>query len=237
MDIPRTKSGIEGLDEILNGGIPTGASVLVAGGPGTGKSILSLQFLYNGAVQFKEPGILITFETTQKNIRWMMDSFGWDLESLQDENMLKIYSIKPTSPEAFIQRIDKEILGIEALAHEMGAKRLVIDSTTALGVWLESPAIIRYRLFDLIERLKNLGTTSLLTAEVGSTEASALSAFGVEEFITDGVLPLFYKPPNRSIFVRKMRGTKHSQKIHPITIDEKGFTIKHKEEIFWESLK
>ena len=89
----RTKTGIPGLDELLNGGIPKGSNVLVAGGAGTGKTILTTQYLYNGATKYGEAGLFVTLEGNVRDIAWNMESFQWDIKSLQDQGMLTIYRL------------------------------------------------------------------------------------------------------------------------------------------------
>ncbi|MBR9707160.1 MAG: hypothetical protein GOV15_01865 [Candidatus Diapherotrites archaeon] len=233
--VERTKSGIPGLDEVLGGGFPKGSAVLIPGGPGTGKTIFCTQFLYNGAKLYGEKGIFITLEAGQANIKWNMESFGWDMKAMVDQGLLSIYHLRPKDPAQFGAQIDDELKYIESLVHKIGAQRLIIDSTTALAIWLQNPAVIRYKLMDIVERLKLLNCTTLLTAE--TQPGNRYSAYGVEEFVTDGVIPLVYKPPHRALFIRKMRGTNHSKKIHPLEIGPQGFVVKNKEEIMWEALK
>ena len=235
----KVKTGILGLDEITNGGIPIGSSVLVSGGAGTGKSILAMQYLYEGATKFKEPGLLITLETNLKNIVWNMESFNWDIKKLQDENLIKIYRLNLTesgSDEEMRQTIDRELKIISAMVDEIGAKRLVVDSTTAFGVWASEKGVIRSLLYRFTNALKDLDCTSLLTAETNG-DKNSFSAFGVEEFIVDAVIALYFSPPHRSIFVRKMRGTDHSKTVHPFSISSQGIDIKSRDEISWEAIK
>ncbi len=89
----RVKSGITGLDDLVEGGIPKGSSFLVSGGSGTGKTIFAMQYLYRGALDNKEPGLFVTLETNLKNIVWNMESFKWDIRSLQERNMMRIYRL------------------------------------------------------------------------------------------------------------------------------------------------
>ncbi len=230
----RIKTGIPGLDELIEGGIPEGASVLVSGGPGCGKSILCLQYLYAGAKEYNEPGLYATLEEGPHNLWWNMQRFKWELIPLERENKLKILKFDP-DPEAKAH-LDLQIKRIIDKAREMQAKRLVIDSITAFSFWAEDTAKIRAAMYFLIEELRNLGCTTLLTCETKGGKAD-LSRFGVEEFLADGVLQLFFMPPNRAIFVRKMRGTNHDAKVHPVTITDRGIDVKSKEEILWESIK
>lgn len=232
----RISTGIPGLDELTNGGFLEGSSVLVAGGSGTGKTIFAMQYLYKGAEQYGDPGIYITLEEGATNIWWLMKSFRWNLTKLEQQGKIKLYKVGMIEPADFARRFPHEIERIKAMVNELGAKRLVVDSTTAFGMWMPSESHVRYSLFRLADELKELKCTTVMTSEtLGGRDQ--FSRFGVEEFVSDAVIALYFRPPQRSIFVRKMRGTSHDQKIHPFTIDERGFSIHHKEEVLWESLR
>ncbi len=235
----RVKTGIKGFDELTEGGIPTGSSVLLTGGAGTGKTIFALQYIYEGARTFKEPGIFITLEGNVKNITWNMESFNWDIKGLQDKNLVKIYrlNLDPTRfDDDFNQLIEKELDIIANMVKEIGAKRLVVDSTTAFGVWVEKKGYMRNILYQFTSALKDLNCTNLLISET-KDKKEVFSAYGVEEFVSDGVIKLMFNPPNRSIFVRKMRGTNHSKAVHPFEIGETGITVRNKDEILWEAIR
>jgi len=232
----RVKSGIPGLDELLEGGFLESSSVLISGGAGTGKTILSTEFVYKGAKEYDEPGIYITMEEGATNIWWNMKNFKWDVTSLEQENMLKIYKVGMINPQDFAQDFEKEINKIKNMVDDMGAKRIVIDSTTAFGMWMGNTSKIRHSLFRLSEELKDIDTTSLLTAEAPEGK-NQFSRFGVEEFVTDGVIALYFKPPQRAMFIRKMRGTDHDKKPHPFEITSSGVQVDPKQEVLWESLE
>lgn len=232
----RVATGIPGLDELTNGGFLEGSNVLVAGGAGTGKTILAMQFLYKGAEQYNDPGIYITLEEGATNIWWIMKSFHWNMTKLEQEGKIKMYKVGMIEPADFARRFTHEIERIKEMVNELGAKRLVVDSTTAFGMWMPSESHVRYSLFRLAEELKELKCTTLMTAEtLGGRDQ--FSRFGVEEFISDAVIALYLRPPQRSLLVRKMRGTQHDQKVHPFHIDEKGVSVSPKEEVLWESLR
>jgi len=232
----RVASGIPGLDDLTNGGFLEGSSVLIAGGTGTGKTILSCQYIYKGAEQYNEPGIYITLEEGATNLWWNMKSFHWNLTKYEGEGLIKLYRIGLVKPKEFAERFDKEIDIIKDMVEKMNAKRLVIDSTTAFGMWMASESELRHYLFRLADELKEMKCTTLLTAETKG-HRDELSRFGVEEFITDAVVALYFKPPMRALHVHKMRGTDHDKKVHPYSITEAGVTVNSKEEILWESLK
>ncbi len=232
MALERVATGIQGLDELVNGGIPQGSTVLVCGGAGTGKTILCTQFLYNGVSKYNEPGVLVLLESHLKNIVWDVDSFNWDLRKYQDKGLLKIYRMR-LDPSRSIR---DELGVITQMVKETKAKRLVIDSTTAFAVWVREESNLRKTLYDFVDGLKELNVTTLMTAETKGDKTS-FSAFGVEEFISDAVIALYFTPPNRSIFVRKMRGTAHNKNVHPMDITPNGIVVKSKDEVLWEALK
>lgn len=232
----RIATGIPGLDSMLNGGFLEGASILLAGGAGCGKTIFSTQYIYQGAAQYNEPGIFITLEEGTTNIWWNMKNFRWNISKMQQENLIKIYRVGMFNPKDFAMEFDHEIGKIKDMVHEIGAKRLVLDSTTAFGMFMSNDAEIRYNLFKLINEMKKLNCTSLLLAETEGGR-DQFSRFGVEEFVVDGVIALYFFPPVRSIFIKKMRGTNHDKRIHPFEIGQNGIEINPTEQILWESLK
>jgi KaiC/GvpD/RAD55 family RecA-like ATPase len=235
--LERVKTGIKGFDTLLQGGIPRGSSVLLSGGAGTCKTILAMQYIYNGAVQFQEPGLFVTIESNAKNIMWNMESFNWDIKKMQEDKLMSIYKLKISPAGAEMGEIDAELEAIKKQVEELGAKRLVIDSTTALGVLIKDSATIRNTLFKFVDSIKELGCTTILTAEIEGGSKTKFSAFGVEEFLVDGVVALYFTPPHRSMFVRKMRGTNHDKNVHPFQIGADGVEIKAKEQIIWEAIK
>lgn len=232
----RVKTGVKGLDELIQGGIPQGSTILVSGGAGTCKTIFGMTYIYSGAKLYNEPGLLVTVEENKRNIVWNMQSFGWDIKPLEDKNLLKIYKLNLNPHENVEMQVEAELKEIAKIVKEIGAKRLVIDSTTAFGVWIKDQGSMRSLLYRFTDGLKDIGTTTLLIAETKGGRKS-FSAFGVEEFVADGVIALYFSPPNRSIFIRKMRGTNHSKSPHPFQITGEGIVINPKDNILWESIK
>ncbi len=232
----RVPTGIPGLDELIEGGFLEGSSILVAGGAGCGKTIFGMQYVYKGAEQYRDPGIYITIEESAKNIWWNMQSFHWDIARYQQQGLIKIYRMNLKDPKTFVNDFETEIERIKEMVNDMGARRLVIDSTTAFAVFMSTEADIRYHLFRLVDTLKELDVTTVLTAEtLGSRDE--FSRFGVEDFITDGVIGLFFKPPMRALLVKKMRGTSHDPRPHPMRIGPNGMEVNPHEQILWDALK
>lgn len=232
----RISSGIPGLDELIEGGFPEGSSVLVAGGAGCGKTILGLQYLYGGALQNKEPGVFISLEEGPTNLWWNMQRFKWDLPSLERQGLLKIYKFGGADAQDPAAEIDAQVEKISGIAADIGAKRLVLDSLTALYPFASDTPGVRKLIYRVSDALKKLGCTTLLTCETRH-EKRGFSRFGIEEFVADGILRLYFMPPNRAVFIRKMRGTNHSKSVHPFEISDSGASVNAKEEILWEALK
>ncbi len=230
----RIKSGITGLDELIEGGFPESSSILVSGGAGCGKSIFCLEYLYYGAKEYGEPGVYITLEEGPHNLWWNMQRFKWDFLPLERANKLKIFKFEPDL--SIREKVEEQTRRIVDKAKELNAKRLVIDSVTALSFWIEDVAKIRYAMYILVEELRKLNCTTLLTCETlgGRME---FSRFGVEEFLVDGIIALHFRPPHRFLFIRKMRGTSHSKAIHPMEITDKGLEVNPREEVGWEALR
>ena len=251
MAVARTPTGIPGLDELIQGGFPRGSTVLVAGGAGTGKTIFALQYIYAGAALYQEPGVFITLEEGPKNIVWNLENFGWDYVGLNKQGLMKIYRIGIESPEKFRSTWREQLERIIEMVKSMNAKRVAIDSVTAMGMllgdkivvghngaelWVGNPVELRSMLMELTERLKELDVTTVMTAGTRGGKMD-FSAFGMEEFVVDGVILLYFFPPHRALYIRKMRGTRHSNKVHPITISEKVIEVRPHDEILWEALR
>ena len=236
-DSKRVPTGIEGFDELCGGGLLRNRSYLLSGAAGCGKTIFGLQYLYNGITKYGENGIYIATEERPDQVRENVLKFGWDFEALEDEGKLAIIDACSTkigipSHEKYIdvRPFDLRSMMDQIIAAQdaIGAKRALIDSTTTIGFYLQEPAKIRIELLKLANTLDVLGLTSILTCEL-LEDAIGNSRFGVEQFIVDGIIRLnskrdgdtFYK----EISIIKMRGSQHSNKIHPFEITPKGIVI------------
>ncbi|HIH09459.1 MAG TPA: AAA family ATPase [Candidatus Diapherotrites archaeon] len=244
----RVPSGVKGLDELVEGGFPEGRSILVTGGCGTGKTILCTQYIFNGAEKYNEPGIYVTLDERPELIRQDMLRFGWDLAKLEDKNLLQIIDgslakIGMPSEEEFSMPaagfdLDRLLLEIMRTAKRIGAKRLVIDSIPALGFNFNSENEVRNAILKLSYMLMRIGVTTLMTTESSLENMSNYGKYGIEEYVTDGVVVLHYMGigtrSNRTLHIRKMRATKHSEDLHPIEITDKGVVVHRVEKEYEE---
>lgn len=216
----RMPSGIPGLDELMEGGFEDGSVNLITGKTGTGKSIFSAQFLYNGAKKYKERGLYITTGDTVKNIKKQAVKLGWEMENLEKEGMLKIIELEPYDIEKLLENI--------AISKEMTqSKRIVIDSISMFELYMQEPYKIRKNLFSILQKLRDMGKTVLVVAEVPE-ESKNLSRTGVIEFMVDSVIVLQFlgiAKYKRSLMIRKMRVTNHSSEIHPFEISANGIKV------------
>ncbi len=242
----RVPTGVKGLDELMEGGFPEGRSILVAGACGTGKSIFGMQFIYYGAKQHGEPGIYVTLDERPDLLRQDMLMLGWDIRKLEEANMVHIIDgsiakIGIPSEEEFSMPatgfdLDKLLLEIMRTSKRIGAKRVVIDSIPALGLNFQGEADIRAAILKLAYILMRLGVTTVMTSEVKEGENS-FGKYGVEEYVVDGVVVLHYlgvgTRSNRTLHIRKMRATRHSEDLHPMEIGADGITV-HKVEREYE---
>ncbi|MEE8167661.1 MAG: ATPase domain-containing protein [Candidatus Hydrothermarchaeales archaeon] len=239
----KTKTGIPGLDEILNGGIPKGSSILIAGESGTGKSILSSQFLYNGATQYDENGVLVSLEERPQDLKAEMAEFGWDFQKLEDERKLMIIDASTIKIPIKVNKgfaigpgydIEKLMTLISAAVGRIDAQRVVVDTLPALEFGLENAIETRKTIFRLSSLLLELGCTSLMTTE--TLAPNKISRYGVEEFLLRGVihmdLILAEGRVVRTLTVRKMRQSRHSLETHPFIIEDNGITVFPEEKVF-----
>ena len=238
----RIQTGIDGFDKLIEGGIPEGRSILISGGTGTGKTIFAIQFLINGAKQ-EEPGIYLTLDERPDLIREDMLRFGWNIRELEDKGKIQIIDgtiakVGIPSDEEFSLPatgfdLDKLLLELMRTIKKIKAKRVVIDSIPALGMNFENEHEIRKAILKIVYLLSRAGVTTLLTTEVNEG-SKQFGKYGVEEFVSDGVIVLHYMgigtQSNRTLHIRKMRATKHSEDLHPLEITNTGLKIHNVEE-------
>lgn len=237
MAIDRAKTGIEGFDDIIGGGIPRGRTVLLTGGGGCGKTLFGMQYIHNGA-QEGEPGVYLTLEEKPKNIRKEMSAFGMDISKMEKEGKLAIIDASlvrlglesdekfTLSPESF--DVNHLIQNLIMTCRNLGAKRVVVDALPSLDVLLEGDvAKVRNAIIELNYLLQENDLTTILLDEMPSGTES-YSRHGIEEFVVDGVVILTKEASidKRMITIEKMRETKHD--IRPQTmkiVADKGIVI------------
>ena len=226
---PKTPTGIEGLDEITEGGIPKGRPTLICGGPGCGKTLLSMQFLIKGITEYYEPGVFMSFEEPSRDISQNVRSLGFDLEKLKANNKLVVDYVRVERSEIDeAGEYDLEGLFIR-LGHAIDtikAKRVVLDTLETLFSGLDNQGIIRAELRRLFSWLKEKGVTAMITGEQG--EAS-LTRQGLEEYVSDCVIVLDHRVieqvSTRRLRIVKYRGSIHGTNEYPFLIDEDGISV------------
>ena len=218
----RCKTQIAKLDEILGPGIPWGSSLLIGGVAGTGKTVLSLEFIYRGA-QAGEKGILFSFEETDERLRAAAAGLGWDLGREIDRGMLEIVFI----PQPDIS-VEAHLLMIQKRVEAMKAKRVVIDSVSVFLHRITDPQLTREKVFQLCSIVQNAQAVGFFATDVpyGSQQ---ISRFGVEETVVDGVIILSSTEEGfereRYIEVYKLRNTAHLKGRHNMAIGQGGVSI------------
>uniref|UniRef100_UPI0032D6DBA4 Circadian clock oscillator protein KaiC n=1 Tax=Synechococcus elongatus (strain ATCC 33912 / PCC 7942 / FACHB-805) TaxID=1140 RepID=UPI0032D6DBA4 len=230
-EVQKMPTMIEGFDDISHGGLPTGRSTLVSGTSGTGKTLFSIQFLYNGITEFDEPGIFVTFEESPQDIIKNARSFGWNLQKLVDQGKLFILDASPDPDgqevaggfdlSALIERINYAI-------QKYKARRVSIDSVTAVFQQYDAASVVRREIFRLVARLKQIGVTTVMTTE-RIDEYGPIARYGVEEFVSDNVVILRNvlegERRRRTVEILKLRGTTHMKGEYPFTINDHGINI------------
>jgi circadian clock protein KaiC len=229
--IHKIRTMIEGFDDITHGGLPSGRTTIVSGTSGTGKTMLAVQFLYNGITYFDEAGVFVTFEESPSDIIKNAYGFGWDLQKLINEGKLFILDASP-DPEGqeVVGNFDLSALieRIQYAIRKYKAKRVSIDSVTAIFQQYDAASVVRREIFRLVARLKLIGVTTIMTTE-RVDEYGPVARFGVEEFVSDNVVivrnVLEGERRRRTMEILKLRGTSHMKGEYPFTITKQGINI------------
>lgn len=226
---PKTPTGIDGLDEITNGGFPTGRPILICGSAGCGKTLFAMQFLVKGITDYNEPGVFMSFEETADDLAQNVNSLGFDLEQLKADKKLRIDHVR-------IERSEIEETGeydLEGLfirlnhaIDTIGAKRVVLDTIESLFGGMDDLGVLRSEIRRLFQWLKEKGVTAIITGERGE---STLTRQGLEEYISDCVILLDFRVidqiATRRLRIVKYRGSMHGTNEYPFLIDEHGISV------------
>jgi circadian clock protein KaiC len=227
--LEKTPTGINGFDEITNGGLPKGRPCLIAGSAGSGKTLFGMEFLVRGAIQYKEPGVILSFEERAEDLVRNFASLGFNLDQLIEDKMLVIdyvYVERAEIEETGEYNLDGLFVRLEYAIDSIGAKRVVLDTVEALFAGLSNEAILRSELRRLFYWLKEKGVTAVITGERGT---HTLTRYGLEEYVADCVVLLDHtvseRIATRRIRVIKYRGSSHGADEYPFLIDETGISI------------
>jgi len=248
----RVSSGVKGLDEILEGGFPKARTILIVGSPGSGKTILAIQFLRAGALK-GERSIYVTFDERPEQVKENMSAFSWDLDRLETEGKIMFVDATPfrrmkmattsghegragllvsdTLPEITLRAL---VETVRRLAEEEDVTRLVIDPITSLSVRYQSPIKRRRAMLMLFDALSSTGATCLVTSELRTSMLAR--RFQLEEYLSQGVVLMRtgIREGNviRAVQVEKMRGIAHDTQLRPYTIGQNGIEVFAKDKVF-----
>jgi len=226
---PKTPTGVEGLDEITEGGFPQGRPTLICGGAGCGKTLLSMQFLIKGITDYNEPGVFMSFEEPSRDLSLNVQSLGFDLEKLKAEKKLVVDYVRVERAE--IEEtgeydLDGLFVRLNYAIDTVKAKRVVLDTIEALFAGLDNQAILRAELRRLFHWLKEKGVTAIITGERGE---ATLTRQGLEEYVSDCVIILDHRVieqvSTRRLRIIKYRGSTHGTNEYPFLIDEDGISV------------
>jgi len=238
MWVERVPSGIEGLDKLIEGGFVKGSVTLITGKTGTGKTAFCASFLYAGALR-GESGVYVTSEERVEDIKNDVKAmFGWDLDVLEKTGRIKFLALRPEFPSKIITGEDLGKLikiyifdltdRIEKAVKEINAQRLVIDSISIIEMFIRDEYLCRVAIMQLLDKLRELGVTTLITGTIPET-SEGLSGGGIVEFLADAIIKLDFVPVaeefKRTLTIRKMRRTDHSIFIHPFEITKDGLKV------------
>jgi circadian clock protein KaiC len=227
--IGKSPTGIRGLDEVTRGGLPQGRPTLLCGSAGCGKTLLAMTFLYNGAVDYNEPGVFLAFEEQSEDLIKNVGSLNFDIEKLIAEKKLAIDHVeieRAKIAESGEYDLEGLFIRLGFAIDSIGAKRVVVDTIETLFSGLENEQLLRSELRRLFEWLKAKGVTAIITGERGE---GTLTRYGLEEYVADCVILLDNRVHDqlstRRLRVVKYRGSAHGTNEYPFIIDEQGITV------------
>ncbi|MFA9516528.1 KaiC domain-containing protein [Halopenitus sp. H-Gu1] len=232
-DLDRIDVGIEGLDEMILGGVPRRSLMTTIGSAGTGKTTFALQFLTKALSQ-DERAVYITLEESHEAILSTAEEKGWPFRQYESDGLLAVVSIDPIEMANSLDSIGNELA---RLIGEFGAERLVLDSVSLLEMMYDHPSKRRSEIFEFTRSLKEAGVTTMLTSEASESNPYA-SRHGIVEYLTDAVFILQYVRPSDfretrlAIEIQKIRNANHSRETKPFEITNEGISVYRRANIF-----
>jgi circadian clock protein KaiC len=227
--LPKSLTGIPGMDEITGGGLPQGRPTLVAGAAGCGKTLFAMEFLVNGATHYDEPGVFVSFEENAEELAQNVASLGFDLKKLSKQKKLIIDYVRVERSEieeAGEYDLDGLFIRLGHAIDSIGAKRVVLDTIEVLFSALSNQGILRAELQRLFRWLKDKGVSAVITAERGD---GTITRFGLEEYVADCVILLDHRVneqmSTRRLRIVKYRGTLHGTNEYPFLITKDGISV------------
>jgi circadian clock protein KaiC len=227
--LEKSLTGIRGLDEITGGGLPKGRPTLIAGGAGSGKTLIAMEFLVRGARDYDEPGVFMAFEETAEELTKNVKSLGFDLKKLSDEKKIAVdyvYIERSEIEETGEYDLDGLFIRLGSAIDSIKAKRVVLDTIEVLFASLPNESILRAELRRLFRWLKEKGVTTVITGERGT---ETLTRHGLEEYVADCVIVLDHRVAEqlstRRLRIVKYRGSSHGTNEYPFLIGDKGISV------------
>lgn len=227
--LEKSPTGIAGLDELTLGGLPSGRTALICGGPGCGKTVLAMEFLVRGAFEFNEPGVFLAFEENTKELTQNFQAMGFDLNRLVEEKKLAIdyvYIEKSEIEETGVFDLEGLFVRLGHAIDSIGAKRVALDTIEMLFSGFPNPSILRAEIRRLFRWLKEKGVTAVVTGEKGE---GMLTRYGLEEYVADCVIVLDHRVDRqvstRRLRIVKYRGSSHGTNEYPFLIGERGISV------------
>ena len=227
--LPKSKTGITGLDEITEGGLPRDRPTLICGAAGSGKTLFSIEFIVHGALKFNEPGVFVAFEEKAEELSMNVASLGYDLDKLQNDKLIKLDHVhieRSEIEETGEYDLDGLFIRLGYAIDSIGAKRVVLDTIENLFASLNDEGTIRAELRRLFTWLKEKKVTTIITGEKGN---GPLTRNGLEEYVSDCVILLDHRVSNkistRLLRIVKYRGSVHGTNEYPFLIDEDGISV------------